>query len=63
VANASLADQRRIFQARIESAQLTFGAAAAKLAILHRGDAGGVVPAILKTLQRVEQLSGDRSGA
>ena len=63
MADAGLAEQRRRFQPRLEIAQLAFGAAAAELALLNRGDAGGIVAAIFQPLQRIDQLAGDRSFA
>ena len=53
----------RRFQPRLEIAQLAFGAAAAKLAMLDGGDAGGIVAAIFQPLQRIDELAGDRSFA
>ena len=51
------------FQARFEIAQFAFGATAAELAVLDGGDAGGIVAAIFKPLQCVDELARDRSFA
>jgi len=55
-----LAQQRRRFQPRLEIAQLAFGAPPPKLAMLHGGDAGGIVAAIFQPLQRIDELASDR---
>ena len=59
VADAGLAVERRSFEKFLEIAQLAFGAPAAELAILDGGDAGGIVAAIFKALQRVDKLFGN----
>ena len=40
--------------------QFAFGAAAAELAVIERGDAGGVVAAVFEALERIDQMAGDR---
>ena len=60
MADAGLAKQRGGFQPRLEIAQLAFGAAAAKLAMLDGGDACGIVAAIFQPLQRIDELACDR---
>ncbi len=61
VADAGLAEQRLAGQARFEIAQLAFGATPAERAVLDGGNARGVVAAIFKPLQCVDQLT--RNGA
>ena len=63
VADAGLAEKRRRFEPRLEIAQLAFRAPAPELAVLHRGDARGIVAAIFEPLQRIDELSRDRPSA
>ena len=43
-----------------EVAKLAFGAAARQLALLERGDAGGIVAAIFQPLERIDHQRRDR---
>ncbi len=63
MADAGLAHERRILEARLEIAQFAFGAPPVERAVRHRGDAGGIVAAIFEPLQRVDQLLRNRSPA
>jgi hypothetical protein len=63
VADAGVTEQRIGLEHSFEIAQLAFGAPTPESSILHGGDAGGVITAILEALQRVNQLLGDRTFA
>ena len=60
VADAGVALQRLLQQARLEVAQLALGAAALEVAVLDGGDAGRVIAAILEPTQRVDEVGRDR---
>jgi len=53
VADAGVTEQRIGLEHSFEIAQLAFGATTPESSILHGGDAGGVITAILEALQRV----------
>ena len=59
VADAGVAADRVLDQEVGERDQLADGAAAGELAVVHRGDAGAVVAAVLQPLQRLEDQRGD----
>ena len=49
------------FASRLSSAcELAFGAAAAELAVIEGGDAGGVIAAVFEALERIDQVGRDR---
>jgi hypothetical protein len=48
-------------QSRLEILELALGAAALEMVAFQRGDAGGVVAAIFKPLERIHQLLRDRT--
>ena len=60
VADADGARQRLAGEPRFEIAQLALGAPARQLAVLERGDAGGIVAAVFEALERIDQLRRDR---
>ena len=59
VADAGAPAQRLASQPRLEVAQLAFGATAAEAAVVDRGDAGGIIAAILEPAQRVDEIVRD----
>ena len=61
VADAAMAGQRFALQPRFEIFQLAFGAAALEMLAFQRGDASGIVAAIFKPLERIDQLLRDRA--
>ena len=63
MADAGVTQQRLTLEPFLEIAQLAFGAPPAEMAVLDGGDARGIVAAIFQTLQRVDQLFGNRSFA
>src|SRR6478735_1848082 len=63
VADPCLTKQWCRFQPSFEIAQLAFGAPAPERAVLHGGDARGVVAAVFQPLQRIDELASDRSFA
>ena len=60
VADADLAAERLLVQPLLEIAQLALGAAAREMAIFQRGNAGGIVAAVLQPLERIDHQAGDR---
>ena len=60
VANADIAGQRLVSEPGDKRLQFALGAAAAELAVIERGDAGGVVAAVFEALERIDQMAGDR---
>ena len=52
--------ERLAAQPAFEIAQLAFGAPAREVAVLERGDAGGIVAAIFEALERIDELHRDR---
>ena len=60
MANAGMTGERFFAQTCIKIAQLALGATARELALLQRGDACGIIAAIFKTLQRLDDLARDR---
>ena len=63
VADAGRAGERLGLQPRLEIDELAAGAPARQLAILERGDAGGIVAAIFEPLQRIDDERRDRLAA
>src|SRR5215831_1482791 len=55
--------ERLAFKARFKRAQLAFGASAAEHAFVEGGDARRVIAAIFETLERIDELAGDRLGS
>ena len=56
MADAAMAGERFCGEFRFEIFQLAFGAAAIELVAFERGDACGIVAAIFKALERIDQL-------
>ena len=61
VTDAGVARQRRGPEFGLQVFQLAFGAAAIEMVAFQRGDARGIIAAILKALERIHQLLRDRS--
>src|SRR5579862_6567049 len=59
MANADIAGERLKFEAARERAELAFGAAARKRAVIERSDAGRIVAAVFQALERIDQMAGD----
>jgi hypothetical protein len=55
--------QRFSPQARIQISQFAFGATALQMLPFQGRDAGGIVTAVFKTLERIDQLIGDRTAS
>src|SRR2546430_2006724 len=56
VADADQALQRLALQPRLKIAELALGAPTRQHAMLERSDAGGIIAAVFKALQRVDKL-------
>ena len=59
VADTAVAVERFAHQALFEVLQLAFGAAAREVAAFERRDAGRIVAAIFKALERLDHFLGD----
>jgi hypothetical protein len=60
MANANCTAEGLSLETRLERAKLAFGASTAEHAMIERGDARGVVAAVFETLERIDQLAGNR---
>src|SRR5262245_15053872 len=60
VADAADARERLALEPRLEIAQLALGAAAGELTAFQRRNAGGIITAVFKPLERIDQRTGDR---
>ena len=58
-----LPPQRFALEPRFQRAQLAFGAPAPEHTVVERGDTRGIVAAIFKALERIDQLTGNRLAA
>ena len=63
MADAAMALQRRFLELGFEIFQFAFGAAAIEPVAFQRGDAGGIVTAIFKALERIHQPLRGRSAS
>src|SRR5665213_3624159 len=62
VADADIAAKRIALEPLRQRGKLALGAASPKMDVVKRGNTGGIVAAIFETLERIDQMSGDRFG-
>ncbi len=60
MADADIAGERLALQPLFQRLQFALGAPARQRAMIERGDAGGVVAAIFKALERIDQMARHR---
>jgi hypothetical protein len=61
VADAGIAAERLALELLLQRDEFAFGAAALQHAMIERGDASRVIAAILETLERIDQMPGNRA--
>ena len=61
MSDAGMTGERFGLQSRFKIFEFAFGAAPLEMVAFQRGDAGGIVAAIFKPLERIHQLLRDRT--
>ncbi len=60
VSDPDIAGQRLLGEPRLQRLELALSSAARELAVVERGDTGGVIAAVFEALERIDQVGRDR---